>query len=333
MSQGTSAKGSNFDSYLKTKMPALGIDLGGTKLSAALVLDNGPVSELVSVATPKGPENIINAILSLIASFQEKTVLTGVGIATAGIVDCSNGNIVGSTPNIDGWTGTPLKKIIETKTMLPVHVDNDGNASTYGDAAALGLQEKACVVGVTIGTGIGAGLLIYGRPYRGATWAAGEVGHLRLSLENRRLCTCGLYDCWEEYGSGRGLIKTCRELLQDRSADQTDLAKNPSELTTRMITSAAESGDMIASRAIEIWHEHLSAGLVNIAQILNPDVFILSGGMSQVVDLELLTDLVKDRCLQPIGDALEIQKSPLGHYAGIVGAAQVVLDGIMVEST
>jgi glucokinase len=330
MSQSGSPRGSNFDSYLKTQMPALGMDLGGTKLSAALVSGNEPISELVSVATPSGPENIINAILDLIKQFQSKTTLTGVGIATAGIVDCTTGSIIGSTPNIDGWTGTPLKQIIENKTMLPVHVDNDGNASTYGDALALGVHDKACVVGVTIGTGIGAGLIVYGRPYRGASWAAGEVGHLRLSLDNKRLCTCGLYDCWEEYGSGRGLITTTRELLQGHSADQTELARNPAELTTRAITSAAQEGDIIASRAIEIWHEHLSAGLVNIAQIMNPDVFILSGGMSQVVDLELLTDLVKDRCLPPIGNALEFHKSPLGHFAGIVGAAMVVLDGIMV---
>ena len=133
-----SSKGSNFDSYLKTRMPALGIDLGGTKLCAALVSERHAVSELVTVPTPSGPENIIEAIFGLIRQFQDKTVLTGVGIATAGIVDCTTGNILGSTPNIDGWAGTPLKQIIEAKTMLPVHVDNDGNAATYGDASALG---------------------------------------------------------------------------------------------------------------------------------------------------------------------------------------------------
>ena len=164
---------------------------------------------------------------------------------------------------------------------------------------------------MTVGTGIGAGLLIHGRPYRGATWAAGEVGHLRLALDNKRLCTCGLYDCFEEYAAGRGLVQTTRELLLGHTAAQTALAKNPAALTTWDITMAQDMGDIIARRAIEIWHQHLSAGLVNIAQILNPDVFILSGGMRKVIDLDLLTDLVKDRCLPPIGDALEIVKSPL----------------------
>ena len=311
-------------------MPALGMDLGGTKLSAALVSDHRAISEITTVPTPSGPENIIEMILALIRKFQDETTLAGVGIATAGIVDCTTGAIMGSTPNIDGWTGTELKKIIEAKTMLPVHVDNDGNASTYGDTAVLGLQDKACVVGITIGTGIGAGIVIYGRPYRGASWAAGEVGHLRLTLGNQRLCTCGLYDCWEEYGAGRGLITTTRELLVGHTVSQTELARSPETLTTRAITAAAASGDIIAGKAISIWHEHLAAGMVNIAQILNPDTFILSGGMSNVVDLELLTDLVKDRCLQPVGDVLTICKSELGHYAGIIGAAQVVLDGMVV---
>jgi glucokinase len=326
----SAAKSSNFDSYVKSKMPALGLDLGGTKLSAALVSGNRAISDLVTVPTPAGPENIIQAILQLIARFQAETMLAGVGIATAGIVDCTTGSIIGSTPNIDGWTGTPLKKIIEAKTMLPVNVENDGNASTYGDAAALGLHDRICVVGVTIGTGIGAGLLIHGRPFRGASWAAGEVGHLRLTLGNKRLCSCGLYDCWEEYGSGRGLVATTRELLVGHTAAQTELARAPEKLTTREITKAAADGDIIAGKALQIWHEHLAAGLVNIAQILNPDTFILSGGMSNVVDLELLSDLVKDRCLPPIADVLELHKSALGHYAGIIGAAQVLLDGIAI---
>jgi glucokinase len=322
------AKSSNFDSYVKSKMPALGMDLGGTKLSAALVSGGQPISDLISVSTPAGPEKIIEAILDLIARFQQETVLAGVGIATAGIVEGTTGNIIGSTPNIDGWTGTPLKKTIEHRTMLPVNVENDGNASTYGDVAALRLHDKTCVVGVTIGTGIGAGLVINGRPYRGASWAAGEVGHLRLTLGNKRLCSCGLYDCWEEYGAGRGLIAAARELLVGVTAEQTELARAPEKLTTRDITSAAEAGDIIASKALHTWHEYLAAGFVNIAQILNPDTFILSGGMSNVVDLDLLTDLVKDRCLPPIADVLELHKSSLGHFAGIVGAAQVLLDGI-----
>ncbi|MDR3611949.1 MAG: ROK family protein [Candidatus Obscuribacterales bacterium] len=322
-------RSSNFDSYVKGKAPALGIDLGGTKLSAALVLDGAVKSDLVTVATPYGPDKIIKAILELIALFQDKSILTGVGIATAGVVDCRTGNIIGSTPNIPGWTGTPLKKIIEQKTMLPVHVDNDGNAATYGDAHAMGLKEKACVVGITIGTGIGGGLLIYGRPYRGANWAAGEVGHLRISIDNKRLCTCGMFDCWEEYGAGRGLIGTCKELLAGISPDQSELAASIDELTTRMITDAASKNDMVACKAMNIWHSHLAAGMVNIAHILNPDCFVVSGGMSNVIDFEMLSELVKDRCLSTIGENLSIKKSQLGSFAGIIGAAQVVLDDVM----
>jgi glucokinase len=329
MSQMQSPRSSNFDSFLKTKMPAVGMDLGGTKLSAALVLDNHVVSEPITVPTPHGPQNIIAAILDLIAKFQEKSVLAGVGIATAGVVDCTTGTILGSTPNIPGWTGTAVKNLIESKTILPVHVENDGNAATYGDAGAMGLKEKTCVIGITIGTGIGGGIMIDGRPYRGSHWSAGEVGHLRIALENKRLCTCGMYDCWEEYGSGRGLIKTCQEMLLGVTPEQSALAENPSQMTTHSITAAAEAGDIVAQKALNKWHEHLAAGLVNLAHVLNPDCFILSGGMSEIVDYELITELVKDRCLSTIGDDLVIHKTLLGHFAGIIGAAQVVLDDIM----
>ena len=322
-------RSSNFDSYVKGKAPALGIDLGGTKLSAALISNGAVKSDLVSVATPNGPEKIIQAILDLITLFQEKSMLTGVGVATAGVVDCRTGTIMGSTPNIPGWTGTPLKKIIEQKTMLPVHVDNDGNAATYGDAFAMDLMDKSCVVGITIGTGIGGGLIINGRPFRGASWAAAEVGHMRISIDNKRLCSCGMFDCWEEYGAGRGLVTTCKEQLVGVSAEQSQLAASIDGLTTRMISDAAAQNDMVACKAMNIWHSHLAAGMVNIAHILNPDCFIVSGGMANIVDFDLLTELVMDRCLSTISESLTIHKSKLGSYAGIIGAAQVVLDDIM----
>lgn len=323
------ARSNGLNAYLKTKMPVLGIDLGGTKLSCALVSDCRVLGEAVTVATPHGPDKIVEAILALIQQFQEKTVFAGVGIATAGIVDCVGGNILGSTPNIDGWTGVSLKHILEARTMLPVHVDNDGNAAIYGDMQAMGLRNKVCVIGVTIGTGIGAGIVINGRPYRGAAWAAGEVGHMRIALDNTRLCTCGMYDCWEEYGSGRGMIKTCKELLNGITSEQSSLAQDPAAITTRTIVAAAQAGDIIAQKAVARWHEHLSVGLVCLAYTLNPDSFILSGGLSEVIDYDLLTDLVKDRCLPVIADVVEIRKSALGKHAGIIGAAQVVLDGII----
>lgn len=310
-------------------MPAIGIDLGGTKISAAAVLDCKVVSELRSVPTPEGPESIINATLNLIDQFQRESVITGVGIATAGIVDCSTGEVIGSTGNLPGWAGTPLKKIIESKTMLPVYVENDANAAAYGDALAMGLRHASCIVGVTLGTGIGTGIVMNGMVYHGASWGAGEGGHIRISLDNRRLCTCGLFDCWEAYGSGRGLVATCRDLLHNVTPAQTHLAEDPAHITTRMITASADRHDMIARKSIQIWHEHVATGLANLAHILSPDYFIISGGMSKVINIELLAELVSDRTLSKIGEKVKVILSTLGDYAGIIGAAQLVLDGVV----
>ena len=313
----------------KLAIPALGIDLGGTKIRAAAVLDNKILGDTQEVPTPAGSENIVLAILGLINRFQEKHVLAGVGIATAGIVDGVTGEVVGSTGNLPGWTGTPIKAAIESRILMPVHVENDANAAAYGEACARNLRHLNSVCVVTLGTGIGGGLIINGKLIRGANFGAGEVGHHRINLGNKRLCTCGLFDCWEAYGAGRGLVDTAKELLVGVSAEQTPLAAPDLILSTRHIVDAAKKGDIIARRALDLYHEHVAVGIVNLAHILNPSVFVITGGMADVVDFELLHELVVDRSMTVIAQNMRIEKSEAHGVAGIIGAAQLVLDAIL----
>lgn len=322
----------SLDSMLQNKVPALGIDLGGTKLSAAVVQDFHVISEPRTVPTPHGAENIVSAIVDMIKAFQSDYMLAGAGIATAGVVDPNTGNILGSTGNLPGWSGTPLKTLIESRTMLPIQVDNDANAAAFGDALAMGMGDKECVVGVTLGTGIGTGLIINGRVFRGANFAAAEGGHMRVNLGGKRYCTCGLFDCWEEYGSGRGLVATVKELLPGVTSDQSELANQTEFLTTRMITAAADNGDIIAQKGLHLWHEHVAAGIASIMHLLDPACFIISGGLSSVVDYELLRELVADRCMPRYAENLRIFHSKLGIYAGIIGAAYEVLTHISKKS-
>jgi len=318
---------------IKLKMPALGIDLGGTKIRAAAVLDNKLISEARQVPTPSGAQNIIQAILDLTAMFQSQYVLAGIGIATAGIIDGDTGAAIGSTGNLPGWAGTPIKTVIESRTLLPTHVENDANAAAFGEASARDLRGLKCVCVVTLGTGIGGGLLIDGKLFRGAHWGAGEVGHSRLSLGNKRLCTCGLFDCWEAYGSGRGMVATARDILEGLTPGQTTLVELGANLTTRDIVDAAKKGDIIAQRALNTWHEHVAIGIVNLAHTLDPNVFVITGGLAECVDFSLLHEMVVDRCMSRIGECINIQKSELEGVAGIIGAAQLVLDALMERAS
>lgn len=310
----------------KSKLPALGIDLGGTKLSAAVIADNRLISEEKKLPTPHGSDAIIQAIEDLIEHFQKEYVLTAVGIATAGIVNSDSGQIIGSTGNIPGWEGTPAKKVLEERTMLAVHVENDANAAAYGEAVASQLLDKTCTVTVTLGTGIGVGIVINGKLYRGAHWAAGEGGHMRIALNNQRLCTCGLFDCWEAYGAGRGVVATAQSLADGFTAEQSKLLKAKSQLTTKDIFAAVD--DPLSAKTIQTWHEHLCAGLTNLAHVLDPDCFILSGGLSQFVNYELLKELLVDRSLPRVGEAVNIHRSVLGTSAGMIGAAVLAVNSL-----
>ena len=315
-----------------SKLPAVGIDLGGTKIRAAAVCGNEIIGEPRQVKTPEGPDNIIEALIELITEFQGEHVVAGVGIATAGIVDCSTGEVVGSTGNIPGWAGTRVKQSLENRTMLPVHVDNDANAAAYAESRIDELKGSRCVVTVTLGTGIGGGIVIDGRPYRGAHWGAGEVGHIRISMANERLCTCGLFDCWEAFGSGRGVIKTAQDLLEGFDEEQSPLAADPATLTTYRIFDAARGGDILAQKIVHRWHEHLTYGLITLSHTLNPSCFVLTGGLADSVDFELLEEMVVDHSLPHLGKNLEIRRSVLKGEAGIIGAAQFLLDELTLAA-
>lgn len=309
----------------KNQLPVLGIDLGGTKISAAIIQDNQVKGEITKVPTPKGPENIINELLVLIEKAKQDHLILGVGIATAGIVNPATGEIVGSTGNLPGWEGTPLAKVIQAKTALRVHVENDANAAAFGEVCASEkLQNKKCVVAITLGTGIGSGIVLDGKVYRGAHFAAAECGHIKISMENKRRCTCGLWDCWEAYGAGRGLVATGYEMLENVSPNQTPLSAKRDKLTTEDIINAAKNGDIIGQKAMEKYHEHVACGMVSLAHTLDPDVFVVTGGMSKFIDFTMLHDMVADRTLPRVSERLEIHPSSLNQAAGMVGAAGLV---------
>ncbi len=313
-------------------MPAIGIDLGGTKIIAAAVNSEGIIGEPIKIPTPKGPENILAKFVELIEHYKKEHVISGVGIATPGIVNGDTGTVIGATGNIPGWTGTQVKQIIESKTLLPVHVENDANAAAYAEAHSHNLKNKRCVIALTIGTGIGGGILIDGQVFHGANHGAGHCGHVRIALDNKRMCTCGLFDCYEAYASGVGLLATAKEVLSTVTINQSSLAKDIANLKNSDLFEAASKKDLVAKKILDIWHKHLVVGMVSLAHALNPDCFVLSGGLSKFIDFELLSEMLIDNTIPKIGENLKVYKSDLGDYACVIGAGQLILDKLAKTS-
>ena len=314
-------------------MPAVGVDIGGTKIMAAVVNSEGLMGDPIKVPTPHGPVAILNTILEIVEEFKKEHVLAGVGVSTAGIVNVDTGTIIGATGNLPGWAGTAIKQILESKTLLPVHVENDANAAAYAEANTDKFQGKACVVMLTIGTGIGGGILINGQLLRGQHYGAGHCGHIKLSLDNRRLCSCGLFDCFEAYASGTGLLITAKEILANISAEQSPLAamaKDLNNLSNEAIFEAFAKQDLVAIQIFNIWHKHLAAGISSLAHVLNPYCFVLGGGLNRFIDIDLLTELVRDTTLPAIAENIKIYKSQFGSAAGLIGAAQLLLKNLAV---
>ncbi len=329
-SQENSIINTKLDQMLQSTLPALGIDLGGTKISCGLVSNYKLASEPKQYKTPKGSANILDQLYKIIEEYKAKNLIAGVGVATAGIVDTTSGTVIDSTFNLPGWAGTNIKQYLEPKTMLPIHVENDANAAAYGEFKSKFQNHNLSTIVVTLGTGIGGGIILNGQIFHGENYAAGEIGHLKISFENKRLCTCGHFDCWEAYGSGPGLLKTTKELLSEVNSSQSVLYENINDLSTSHIIQAIENNDFLAKKAFDLWHHHISIGLVTIAQILNPKTFIISGGMSPFVNYTLLQEMVIDKALAKVAQNLEIHQSRLGIHAGIIGAGQIALDAIIL---
>jgi glucokinase len=313
-----------------SKRAALAFDIGGTKISAAVFDGRNLASDIVRVPTPHGSEPIIEALIKLVNEFQESYAIGAIGISTAGIVDTVQGYPVNGTNNIPGWAGTHVKEIIERKTALSVYVENDANAAAYGEAKARNLSDSPCTIAITLGTGIGGGILLSGKVYHGFEYGGGSVGHFRICSENKRQCTCGLFDCWEAYGSGPGLLATAKQMLFERTAAQTSLTTNIESLTTGGIFAASTDGDRVAQEILRKWHQHVCAGLAILVPIFDPEAFILSGGLSKFVDLTMLTELLRGQIFPGMAEKLSIYESLLGPDACLIGAGYLALDALNV---
>ena len=306
----------------------VGVDVGGTKVAAGVVDETGKLLATTRRDTPsddvtKVEDMIADAVRELTASYQ----VGAIGLGAAGFVDALRSMVL-FAPNL-AWRETPLRAAIEQRLGLPTVVENDANAAAWAEARFGAGRGKDHVVVVTVGTGIGGGIVIDGQLLRGRFGVAAEVGHLNIVPDGRR-CGCGLQGCWEQYASGRALVQEAQEQASASPAIAKELlalANGRSEdITGPMITEAAQAGDVAALGCFDELGKWLGRGMAQLAAILDPGVFVIGGGVSSA------GELVREPTLKAYRKHLtgrghrptaEVRMAELGPEAGIVGAADL----------
>ncbi len=282
-------------------MKALGIDIGGTKIYAAVVNDKGDIySEIKKYSTPKTKIEIENTLREIISEF--KNQIDVIGISTAGAVSNDNTKILGSTGNL--CKDYPLIDFMNLSNKKIV-LENDANCAAWAEYKIGAGKGKENLVILTLGTGVGGGIIVNGQLLKGKNGAAGEM-HFKMSRNKRRPCTCGSFDCFEAYASGTGLRLTAQELSQ-----------NPA-MTTYDVIDGVKNNDELCIKILNTWQNDIIDGAVGLANIFDPDYIILSGSMAQFVDYEKVTNAVNKEI---VTTPTKVIPAKFANNAGLIGAA------------
>lgn len=306
----------------------IGVDVGGTKIAAGAVSDEGEMLAYVRKPTPAGdPDSVVRVITECVAELEKSYEVVSIGIGAAGFVDAARKSVV-FAPNL-AWRNEPLAVRVSERTGRTVVVENDANAAAWAEfkfGAAAGT--KSAII-VTVGTGIGGGVIINDELLRGSHGFATEIGHIGLVPEGK-LCGCGLKGCWEAYASGNALVRTAREFATESptvAARLLELAGGtPEGISGIMVTQAAQEGDPLSIKCFEQIGHYMGKGMADLAAVLDPEMFVLAGGVCEAGDLLLdptrrsLADSLTASSFRP---AIPVGVATLGNEAGIIGAADL----------
>lgn len=309
----------------------VGVDVGGTNLVAGTVAEDG--SEVLGVVSEptmsaQGADSVISRIVKLTrASIAESgKKVEGVGIGSPGPLNTKTG-VVLLTPNL-GWTNMPLRDRVSEGLDLPATLDNDANCAIYGEWWRGAARGAKYVIGLTLGTGIGGGIVIDGEIYHGVTDVAGEFGHVTIDATGRR-CKCGNYGCIEAYASGPAIAERAVEGIE--SGVETSLREyvkgDLSKITAQIVYEASNDGDAWALEVVRETAALLGAAVASFINIFNPEVVVICGGVTQAGDrlFHPLRSEVKRRAFKPAWEACRIVPGTLPGTAGVFGAAAVFI--------
>lgn len=307
---------------------AFGVDIGGTTVKIGLFDKEGNVLDKWEIPTNK--ENDGESILpdiagSLLEKMKEKGIgaedLAGIGVGAPGAVD-DEGTLVGGAVNI-GWKPFNIPKVLNAYIDVPVKAANDANAAAFGEMWQGGGKGYNNMVAVTLGTGVGGGIIINGNILTGATGAGGEIGHIHLEDNETEECGCKNKGCLEQYASATGIVRLARRRL---AKDDKPSVLREEDLSAKSVFDAVKAGDEVAIEIAEQFGEYLGKGLAAVAGVVNPEIFVIGGGVSK--GGEILISFVEPQfqkyAFQQCRGA-KFALAKLGNDAGIFGAAGLIL--------
>lgn len=307
----------------------VGVDVGGTKVLGGVVDASGKVLATSRRDTPrKGGSELTKTIAAVALELMQDHSITAVGVSAAGFVSSDRKTML-ATPNIADWNGVQLDLELTKLIGLPVVIENDANAAAWGEAKFGAGRNQAHMMMLTIGTGVGGGIVVNNELYRGAFGIAAEFGHLRVVPEGH-LCGCGARGCFEQYASGSALRRHAREAI----SASPDLARNLlargdgtiDGLTGQAITDAARDGDAVALAAFQTTAQYLGAGIASLAVLLDPSCVVIGGGVIDAGEILLAPTREAMKRYMPFAGKHpypEIVAAELGNEAGLVGVADL----------
>ena len=313
----------------------VGVDIGGTKVLAGVVDDEGRVTATARRTTPGrrvATGRVEDAMTDAILEAADGRPLAGVGVAAAGFVD-SAGERVMFAPHLP-WQGEPLRDLLEERLGCPVALDNDASCAARAEAHHGAARGATSALVITMGTGIGGAILLDGLVVRGANGMAGEFGHMQV-VPDGQACECGRRGCWEQYSSGNALVRVVRGLMVDEPSVLADMSDgNPDLITGPMVTSAAEQGDLVARRAFASVGDWLGVGTANLVAAFDPELVVVGGGVSAAG--ERLLDPARAALHRTLVGAAhrivpDLVAAQLGPQAGMIGAALLVSSALGAE--
>ncbi len=316
----------------------IGVDLGGTNISVGVLPIDGGDGEVLALKnepteSERGAKYVVDKIVLLIEEARAEVVakhggtrsdFAGIGIGAPGPLNRATGTVIQS-PNL-GWRNFPLRDLIANAVNLPAVLDNDANCATYGEWWLGAGRNVDTLIGLTLGTGIGGGIVLNGEIFHGVSDAAGEIGHMTIEANGRK-CPCGNYGCLEAYASGPAIARRAIEGLEAGTESiLTDLVGDKLEdITAATVYEAVINGDQYANEVMRETAKFLGAGVANVINIFNPEMIVISGGVTKAGDhlFVPLRSEVRRRAFKSALDACQITAAQLPGTAGVIGAAGV----------